>query len=629
MANVYKKNLDALKRINPFYKDCNTILEYIDLSEEYIKLEDGILLFRKGKDFYQAHSSHPEEEAERLINKLNDYEYKDNLVVLFGISNIVLLKKLWKQTSDGTRIAIFEPNAYVLKYILKTVNLTDFFDSGKFALIYGDERIMSNQINFYFSQKWENLVQNFNVLSLPNYYLYQEYRLEYIKKVADKIDSYLKAFGTSLEDMLDGFSNHYQNVDTCCICNGLDEIRGKYKGKPAILVSAGPSLDKNIKDLKDAEGKALILSCDACYNTCLENGVHPEGIATMERYRPTYEYFYEGRHFAKDLVLIGPTLLWPEIFENFEGKKLLMAKSGEGVEGWWSSHFPQIDFLSMGHSCATAAFALAIEAGCNPIILIGSDLAFTDEKRHSESAHRNFKSTNDATNSKSDLWVESIDGGKVRTTFVFNLFRAFYEQCAYLRTDRVMINATEGGALIHGMKNMTLKEAIQTYCKEQIGFKLSDLLEERIITNEEKIKKYDELIESARDSIERLKLVQDRAVNHYNILKEYKDFNYEHATEEELRDIVLNMQAANDIVTYIITEQKDLVSYYQQIIKQTIIYVKKIGNRLTSENVKRNWELQANLMYMIDVATVATSKRFSEMIEFMERKKALAQEAIS
>lgn len=628
MANVYKKNLDALEKINPFCEECNKILELVELSEENIKLEEGVLLFNKKGMFYQTHSSHPEEEAERLLNRLDDYEYRDNLVLLFGISNIALLKKLWKVTSDGTRIAIFEPNVYILKYILKTINLTDFFNSGKFVLIYGNDDIMSNQINFYFSQKWENLVQNFNVLSLPNYYLYQNYRVEYIKKVADKIDSYLKALGTSLEDMLDGFSNHYQNVDTCFTCNGLKEIKNKYKGKPAILVSAGPSLDKNIKDLKAAEGKALILSCDACYHTCLENDVYPEGIATMERYRPTYEYFYEGRHFDKDLTLIGPSLLWPEIFENFEGKKLLMAKGSDGLEGWWSGHFPQIKPLSMGHSCATAAFAVALEAGCNPIILIGSDLAFTDNKRHSESAHKNFKSANDATKSKSKIWTDSINGEKVRTTYIFNLFRAFYEQSAYSRRDKIMINATEGGALIHGMKNMTLKEAISTYCTEPIGFKLSDLLEERTITKEEKVKKYDELIESAKNCLDRLKLIQDRAASHFKVLQEYKDVDYEHATEEELMNMVLNMQSANDIVTYLVKEQSDLVSYYQQIIKQTIIYVKKIGNRLTPENVKRNWDLQVNLMHMIDIATVATSRRFIEMIEFMEKKKKVVQEEI-
>ena len=40
-----------------------------------------------------------------------------------------------------------------------------------------------------------------------------------------------------------------------------------------------------------------------------------------------YDFFYKDREFPQDLVLVGPALLWPELLENFPGKKMLMAKN--------------------------------------------------------------------------------------------------------------------------------------------------------------------------------------------------------------------------------------------------------------------------------------------------------------
>ena len=64
-------------------------------------------------------------------------------------------------------------------------------------------------------------------------------------------------------------------------CRNIYQIRQALEGLnveeiPAILVSAGPSLDKNISELKKAQGKAFIVVVDAALRTVLRAGVRPD-----------------------------------------------------------------------------------------------------------------------------------------------------------------------------------------------------------------------------------------------------------------------------------------------------------------------------------------------------------------
>ena len=74
-------------------------------------------------------------------------------------------------------------------------------------------------------------------------------------------------------------------------------------------------------------------------------------------------------------------------------------------------------------------------------------------------------------NSREYFEVESIDGGKVLTRIDFKLYLEWFERYIKEWSHITTIDATEGGALIHGSKIMTLKKAIQKYCKREYNVK--------------------------------------------------------------------------------------------------------------------------------------------------------------
>lgn len=622
MAGIFKNNMEALKKVYPYFNDIyNKAREINDSSICFAK--DDIPYFEKDGEKYRGASRYPKEEADILLCDIN-FD-RDNLLVVFGISNIIFLEEVLHRSSDDTRIAIFEPNVEILTYVLKKYDLTELIYSEKMIFFVGDIETIQKYIAFYY-EKWLNLVLNIKVISMPNYYLYADYRLECIEKISQVFQRQFTNMGNSLEDTMIGIDNQYVNVEHCMLSNSINEIAGKYKGYPAIIVSSGPSLDKNIGKLKEAVGKALILSCDASYRGCIAHGVNPDIIASLERGYATYQYYYENQEFPKDLVLVGPSVLRPEIFESIPGKKIIMAKSGIGVEGWWKNLFDTVEFRDMGHSCATAAFAAAEAAGCSPIILIGQDLAYTNNKVHGDVAHTKFEGAN-KPKKRAEVWTKDIYGKSILTSEVYNAFRYYFENKA-IREGVKIIDATEGGAYISGSEIMTFEEAIKTYCTRPLPYKLTDLLEDRKITREYKLNKYQHIIEEIDEYIKELETVQEKSREYHKGIIDYKDYNFDDATEEELIEVIKVLTRNNQILTFLYNEHQNLLNYYMQNIKQTIISVKNLGNEITGKNVRRNWVLQINLIEMIDLASSVVINEFIKIKEFMKDKREETKECL-
>ena len=83
--------------------------------------------------------------------------------------------------------------------------------------------------------------------------------------------------------------------------------------------------------------------------------------------------------------------------------------------------------------------------------------------------------------------------------------------------------------------------------------------------------------------------------------------------------ILKQMQKGNEIIAFI-KEQKSIYAFYQQLIKQTITHVKKIGNELTAENVYKNLKLQLGAMYMISESTQLIIEEYDKMIDYLNKK---------
>ena len=70
----------------------------------------------------------------------------------------------------------------------------------------------------------------------------------------------------------------------------------------------------------------------------------------------------------------------------------------------------------------------------------------------------------DTSSENNYIEVESIDGGKVKTIYNLKMYLEWFEDQIQKYPNINVIDATEGGALIHGSKVMPLQQAIQKEC---------------------------------------------------------------------------------------------------------------------------------------------------------------------
>ncbi|CUH94428.1 hypothetical protein P22_0494 [Propionispora sp. 2/2-37] len=622
-SEILRSNLEAIGQHSFFVlAELNQI--------DFTKIGDGIyeevaandqrnVYFQHDGKKYLLHSSYdPVMEAKRLVRDIE--KERDYLVVVFGLGLGFHLFELKERISPGTRVVVVEHNLDVAKYTLNYVDLTEVFKDGQFVLLLGDEQQIAKMALVLPQFNFHNLLHNTQVMVLPNYHIYAEKNKAILRQISKSMLNTVMSFGNDLTDQFVGFGNMCHNTDAIMKAHSIEDIRGKYKDVPAVIVAAGPSLDKNIRQLKKANGKALIIACDASMRACEQNGVRPDAVASIERDEPTYTFYYKDRKFPEDLVLVGPGSLWPNIYDEYEGKTIIMSRNNCGFEKIWLDTFKQFKFVGLGHSCATVAFTVAREAGCNPIVLIGQDLAYTSGKKHSDLTHTEHEGENDDRDSTEGVYLEDHEGNLLKSHIVYKMFKEWYEMQVASYPDLQVIDATEGGAYIKGTVLMTLQEVIDKYCRTSIGKRMVDYLPDKTVNEAERLQKYGNVINILNRDLTLLKRVQKLALEHMKMLIRMEQQLVKPCTDKQLEKMIIKMQQGDKIIRKIV-DANGIEAYFAPMIIPTIMHVKKIGNALTQENVQRNRFLQHNLMFVIVNSIDLIVKEYNNAKGILEQKR--------
>ncbi len=292
---------------------------------------------------------------------------------------------------------------------------------------------------------------------------HKTYYMEFLKQFREGATFALIYYGNDPDDSLIGVENMLDNVNEIVSNPGINSLFGAFTGKPAIVVSAGPSLNKNKHLLKELQDKAFIICPDASLKILLELGIKPHLITALERVVETVELadIYTEEE-TKDVYYAACPVVPKEAYEVYKGPRLIVYRQ----YGHFSWLGVDKGMLNIKQSSGNMAFKIAQAVGCDPIILIGQDLAYSREGiSHASGTH--FGENQFVVNEDS-FEVEGNDGQPILTHRDWNEFRKSYE-VDVAEYEGTCINATEGGALIHGTEIMTFQEAIDKYVQEQFA----------------------------------------------------------------------------------------------------------------------------------------------------------------
>ena len=233
-----------------------------------------------------------------------------------------------------------------------------------------------------------------------------------------------------------------------------------------IVVAAGPSLNKNIQELKKAKGKAFIIAVDTALKPLLREGIVPDMFFIVDALKPMNLVEMRGVEQIPMATTLNAT---PEILDFHQGKKFFFDESYQFAEKIMKKSGLPWGNVCSGGSVATNAFSLLYKIGLKTIILVGQDLALTGNKTHADGT---FEEKMHEVDTKDCQWIEGNYEEKVPTRTDFYVFLEWYKTNIRLYKEHVagfrVINATEGGAKIEGTELMTLKDAIEQTCTKEV-----------------------------------------------------------------------------------------------------------------------------------------------------------------
>ncbi|MEW6049362.1 MAG: 6-hydroxymethylpterin diphosphokinase MptE-like protein, partial [Bacillota bacterium] len=298
----------------------------------------------------------------------------------------------------------------------------------------------------------------------------RDYYLKAMKIVREAAVEATENFGNAPHDSLIGLQNVLLNVPMILRNPGIQDLEGAFTGRPAIIASTGPSLNKNIDRLGELQDRAVILAPDASLAPLLRHGVRPHILASLERV-PQVSQLFRGLD-ATQVYLAACPVLDPRAYAAYTGPTVITYRAFD--------HFKWLGIekgiLNTGPSSGNMAFKIAEFLGCDPIILVGQDLSFADDGRsHATGAALGDRQV--AYQPEDTLEVPGNLGRPVRTTRTWLRFLKYYEyDVANYRG--VCVNATEGGAYISGTLVMTLEEAASRYLREP--FPIREIIRSRL-----------------------------------------------------------------------------------------------------------------------------------------------------
>ena len=441
----YENNINLLKKNYPdVYKN---IIKIIPNKNTYEIIEtktnqSTVKINQKDKSYFLHSKYNPNREAKNIAEK--NYDESIENYIVFGLGFGYHVEELMSM-APNSNFYIIETNKEIFRLALENIDLSNIIRNSRAKLFITDDIVEINEIlkEVLIKENIKIVLHNPSFKTMSENLLELKYLLEEFKMKEDSVEK----FAPTLNE---NFKSNIKNYD-----DNVDILFNKYNNIPLYIISAGPSLDKNIKELKKAKGKGVILSVGRAVRSLLKENIEPDLIIIIDPQDFVYNSQLKGLDI--DIPIIVLSTCDKNVMLKYKGQKLIALQEGyTPAEEYAKQHNHKL--VQTGGSVATTALDVAINMGCNPIIFVGQDLAYTDGKTHSQSTYS--KSIERYKNLRE---VEDIYGNTVHTPKNLYSYLRWIQNRIELEKNVKFIDATEGGAKIEGTEVLTLKETIRRY----------------------------------------------------------------------------------------------------------------------------------------------------------------------
>jgi len=255
--------------------------------------------------------------------------------------------------------------------------------------------------------------------------------------------------------------NDFGNMPDFLMNPGMNELKDKWKDKPAFCLAAGPSLRKNLYKLMSAgiRDRVAIITVGTVYALLQGLQFEPDLITTIDFQRLNYTDQFQNIPLGNTTPLLYLHSTHPETVRRWPGPKFVALNSSDTTE--WMRPFTEPKMpAAQVQTVAHLSFLAAIVMGANPIIMLGQDLAMPLDEHHAIGARAQDTAPED--NMEAHVNADDIYGNPCWTRHSFLSMRTVFQQIMENNQGPQYINCTEGGIHIEGAEDSKIDDVIDT-----------------------------------------------------------------------------------------------------------------------------------------------------------------------
>lgn len=423
-----------------------------------------------------ASARRPADEVDRLLDGVRVEDV--GIVAIAGFGTGQHVADVARRFGDAGVVLVLETDLSLLKAVLSRIDFTGCIAPGSVRIV---DQVDPATISRELAGLDALAMLGLRVLEHPA----SRPRLEgggeaFAASLQEYVANARTNVATTLMRSAHTLENQLANLPAFALGSGIEDLRNAAEGRPAIVVSAGPSLRRNIELLAEegVRDRFVIIATQTTVKPLLAAGVAPHFVTALD-YHEVSRRFHEGldpRDLEDTELVIDPKVN-PAVPEAWPGRvRCIPCDPLDRILGPLArggGPFPA------GATVAHLCHQLGRHLGCDPIVLVGQDLGFTDGLYYApgNAIHEVWTPEfNDFNTIETMEWErivrhrgslverEDIHGRRIYTDGQMLSYLRIFETIFLSEQDRGLriVDASEGGVRKAGTTCATLAEVLAT-----------------------------------------------------------------------------------------------------------------------------------------------------------------------
>ncbi|EAK5190246.1 motility associated factor glycosyltransferase family protein [Campylobacter jejuni] len=541
---ILEKNIQAL--LNGVNEPLgNKLLNFIQNKTcSRFNIDENLNIYDKTHNVFMYENL--EEELNFFYQSILEKTPRYPFVCIYGIGNALLIKNLAKHYKH---LFVFESEIELFILALSTIDLSEELKTYQVILFDVAAKDVEIHIAMVFDQ--QSILE---YLSLYEMFISSHYYLKYYEiSILSLNELCIKSASVAIRNAditcflpLLTHGQFLQNIPSMLESIPFQRILNERKNKfeNAIVVSAGPSLAKQLSLLKAYQDKAVIFCADGALSMLEKEGIIPDYVTNLD-FTDLAMKFFQNKENLKQSIIALECATHPNIVRSLNAENCMIVLRNKAL--YQRFNLNDFGYIDTGTHVSHFSYTLALALGFKNIIMIGQDLAF-DEEGNSHSKGFDFGEKFSGEENIDKLKVTAYAGkGEVLTHITWNDYRIKLEYLFACNDQKAKFyNATEGGARINFTEELSFKECCEKLLtKEKPQFELPKSLtknrsDKLLVKFKEKIQKDQENAKRFLDDALALKQILENILSKDFILplefleKVYQNIeNFNHSLDED------------------------------------------------------------------------------------------------